>query len=150
MRMCETMSARVDQASSAYIGILWLDDYKAIWIETCFVYIECVQNYYREGGGYLIQVLWRHMDRFLMSLLETLINGHFTIFSAQWDLGFIHGIFYRDFWMWKFIIYYGNFCLWYDIWGLAKAIKKYAHLYDHYLNSEPLSFSTVSCVVEVC
>lgn len=30
MRMCETMSARVDQASSAYIGILWLDDYKAI------------------------------------------------------------------------------------------------------------------------
>lgn len=43
--------ARVDQASSADILQIVVRGLKAVWIQTSFVYIEYVQNYYREGKG---------------------------------------------------------------------------------------------------
>lgn len=43
--------ARVDQASSADILQIVVRGLKAVRIQTSFVYIEYVQNYYREGKG---------------------------------------------------------------------------------------------------
>lgn len=53
MSVCEIMSvcARVDQASSADILQIVVRGLKAVRIQTSFVYIEYVQNYYREGKG---------------------------------------------------------------------------------------------------
>lgn len=49
--VCEIMSARVDQASSADILQIVVRGLKAVRIQTSFVYIEYIQNYYREGKG---------------------------------------------------------------------------------------------------
>lgn len=51
MSVCEIMSARVDQASSADILQIVVRGLKAVRIQTSFVYIEYVQNYHREGKG---------------------------------------------------------------------------------------------------
>lgn len=48
---CVCVCARVDQASSADILQIVVRGLKAVRIQTSFVYIEYVQNYYREGKG---------------------------------------------------------------------------------------------------
>lgn len=72
--------ARVDQASSADILQIVVRGLKAVRIQTSFVYIEYVQNYYREGRGLFNM---RLVKEYGLYYTRDSNKGSFHKFSAQ-------------------------------------------------------------------